>query len=704
VTDNVNIICPTNHYSKEMFDDRRDTIIVFKKQNYYEPIYLFEDQGAQFSVMRRFNTRIASQIPDVIKTLHLIKYSMNNKCSPKNSMPRVYRFIQNIVLEELLDILAENDYTIIKQIMNMSGRIIGVVAQHNKHKLAGIIPCYPSSPVLDIDYVFDELQYVLSYHDTLHFLHMTYKITNGNIPCRPTIKIVEDKIIIGILTETNQFVVVTPSEDIVEDDLPKIEDLNYNAVDKTVMTTDNIDESRVQFIKNIKLESNFYSVFRNTVRILLGKNANINMRKELEELSRNTKMPYKERLQQSVNVLMKLTEKDIRFVEYKPDVLDHITEITSCVSKTCNDKPYCFSEGEEQCVLLIPNKNIIHNGNNEEMYYGRLADEIIRYTRIKSFIFKPQIFLTFKNIGYNLLEDEIILLQSLLLDEYFDDLVLQSKNPYTTYNTYDTVSPLQTQSYSHIDVLSNYNKYYKKQMTESALPQITCDNPKKSTITGKWKQIFSKHSQEMVFGNEPKICTFNIILIIIKYHDAKYSTFTIHNLLEILALEYAELGVKYYNKILLIWKSQGKTSFVKRIQRKETTIEHIVIGDAYYATNIDLWILAKRFNIPLIFYSSTQLVENGKSLLVANSDTGKSFYFIKSTGGLGHNRKSSIPKYRLVVNGNGKINIPITDLPQPIHDEITGEIKKDALDLYISTFDIADVKKYAPKKLILKKK
>jgi hypothetical protein len=190
----------------------------------------------------------------------------------------------------------------------------------------------------------------------------------------------------------------------------------------------------------------------------------------------------------------------------------------------------------------------------------------------------------------------------------------------------------------------------------------------------------------------------------ILYYDAKYSTFTIHNLLEILALEYAELGVKYYNKILLIWKSQGKTSFVKRIQRKETTIEHIVIGDAYYATNIDLWILAKRFNIPLIFYSSTQLVENGKSLLVANSDTGKSFYFIKSTGGLGHNRKSSIPKYRLVVNGNGKINIPITDLPQPIHDEITGEIKKDALDLYISTFDIADVKKYAPKKLILKKK
>ena len=93
VTDNVNIICPTNHYSNEMFDTNKETIILLKKQNYYEPIYLFEDKGSEFSVMRRFNTQIASHIPDVIKTLHLIKYSMKNKCGPKNSDTdiRVYK-------------------------------------------------------------------------------------------------------------------------------------------------------------------------------------------------------------------------------------------------------------------------------------------------------------------------------------------------------------------------------------------------------------------------------------------------------------------------------------------------------------------------------------------------------------------------------------------------------------------------------------
>ena len=704
VTDNVNIICPTNHYSNEMFDTKRDTIILLKKQNYYEPIYLFEDKGSEFSVMRRFNTQIASQIPDVIKTLQLIKYSMKNKCGPKNSMPRVYRFKQNVVLYKLLDILTKHDYKIITQIMNVSGRIIGVVAQHKNDKISGIIPCFPSSPVLDIEYELDEAPYVLPYQQTHQFLNKAYESTKGEIPCKPSIKVIEDKMIIGILTETNQFVVVTPTADTFDDDLPKIEDINYNAVDNTVMTIDSVDEERVKFIKNIKLESNFYRVFRNTVRILLGKNDNIAIRKELEELSKTTAIPYKERLQKSIQLLMKLTENNIKFVEYKPEVLDRINDITSCITKECEDKPYCFSEGTNKCMLLIPDKNIIHKGNNEELYYGRLADEIIRYTRIKSFIFKPQVFLTFKNVGYDLQENEIILLQSLLLDEYFDDLVLQTKNPYTIYNTYDTVEPLQTQSYSNVDLLSNYNKYYKQEKVQSTKHKLQCEHPTKNKITGKWQQVFAENSQELVFSNEPSKCTFDIILIIIKYHNEKFSNFTIHNLLDILALEYKELGVKFHNKILLIWKSQGKTTFVKRIQKKETSIEHIIIGDNYYATNLDLWILAQRFNIPLIFYSSTQLIENGKPLLVANNIDNKSFYFIKSTGGLGHNRKVNIPKYRLVVSGSGKVNIPITELPIQIRNEITSEIKKNSLETFINNFDINNVKKYAPKKLILKKK
>ena len=76
-----------------------------------------------------------------------------------------------------------------------------------------------------------------------------------------------------------------------------------------------------------------------------------------------------------------------------------------------------------------------------------MADELIRYNRIKSFIFQPKAFLSFATIKYNLQEDEVILLQSLLTHEYFDDLIPVIVNKYIKYNTWDNVQPLQSQSY-----------------------------------------------------------------------------------------------------------------------------------------------------------------------------------------------------------------------------------------------------------------
>ena len=57
---------------------------------------------------------------------------------------------------------------------------------------------------------------------------------------------------------------------------------------------------------------------------------------------------------------------------------------------------------DRTCSLVIPKNNLINDIDNEEVYYGRLADELIRYQRIKTFILQPKVFLTFENIKYNL--------------------------------------------------------------------------------------------------------------------------------------------------------------------------------------------------------------------------------------------------------------------------------------------------------------
>jgi len=90
-------------------------------------------------------------------------------------------------------------------------------------------------------------------------------------------------------------------------------------------------------------------------------------------------------------------------------------------------------------ILLIPKTNLLSNLDNKEIYYSKLADELIRYVRIKQFMFKPKMFLSFTNLDYNLNENEIILLQSLLTQDYFDDLIPDNKSKYISFTSYDTV-------------------------------------------------------------------------------------------------------------------------------------------------------------------------------------------------------------------------------------------------------------------------
>ena len=116
----------------------------------------------------------------------------------------------------------------------------------------------------------------------------------------------------------------------------------------------------------------------------------------------------------------------------------------------CSAKfPYC-TVSTDVCQLLIPRNNLITNGNNEEKYYMKMADELIRYTRIKSFIFEPNSYLSIGNVDYNLREDELIVIESIVTQAYFDNLIPANENKYIKYNTRDQAEPQTTQYYSNL--------------------------------------------------------------------------------------------------------------------------------------------------------------------------------------------------------------------------------------------------------------
>ena len=54
--------------------------------------------------------------------------------------------------------------------------------------------------------------------------------------------------------------------------------------------------------------------------------------------------------------------------------------------------------------------------------------------------------------------------------------------------------------------------------------------------------------------------------------------------------------------------SEGKSTMAKQLQAGQITIDNMIMSEDYYATLLDFWICS-RFEIPLIFYSGTKLLE-----------------------------------------------------------------------------------------------
>ena len=308
----------------------------------------------------------------------------------------------------------------------------------------------------------------------------------------------------------------------------------------------------------------------------------------------------------------------------------------------------------------------------------RLSDEIVRYSRIRSFIFEPRAFLAFSDLKYNLKDNEIILLQSLLTQDYFDELVPRTENRFVRYNTYDTAQPLSSQVYNdvvNVDKIAN----------EPA--QVKCGKPKLANVAGKWAKAFPDGSKELVFSDNPAACTFEIIQTILQV--MKNPTPTQNQLREILGEEYSELVDTYMGEVLGLFRIEGKSLLAKQIELGQISIADAVMTQSYYLTTLDLWLLARKFDIPLILYSATKFRENANALIVTNATDDDNFFFVKVPG-----VKVGMPaKYRLLINGTNPL-ININEVSKSVITEIENQrAEEDILLDFISKYKAPRKKK-----------
>ena len=397
----IEVICPTITYRSSLFDENKKTLLLLKQNDFYEPIYLYENKGRKTPEY----TRLFDNSNEIIsKVLIKVKKHVQNYCKAKPSLPREYDFKKSKNAIDVYQTLVEKEYVNIKQVVNYQSKTIGFYFGKV------FVPCSPSGMLKDIERILvDNEEIWKDYKTTISELNEIYSKTGLNII--PSMKVVDENNIIGFITRTNQYIRVFPPSPI-EESNDNIPSTDYIEADKDIALNNSEDEDRIGVIRNIDLESQFYTIFRSTIRILLGEYKNRKLKHDIIQVLDNDQ-PYKEKLYEIEKIIRELVGDIIVFQEMDENVLQLISELSS-YNKNCENKKYGISLNDDKdCQVIMPYINLTMGISNERFYYSRISDEILRFRRIRSFIIEPNNYLNLTNQDYKVNKDEILILESL---------------------------------------------------------------------------------------------------------------------------------------------------------------------------------------------------------------------------------------------------------------------------------------------------
>ena len=720
MTSSVELICPTNHYLSHIYDSRKKTIIIIKRKNIFEPVYLYKENGSKIEIIKYFSEydrKLTKTLRSVFSKI--IRPMLKDKCIPLSVYPKSkYNFKQPILLDILIKKLNNKNYKIKKQILNYEGKVIGIIAKNKELNLEGFIPCYPSAltsllrttekcdELEDCEYNFsymDDTSWLRDYNETLSFLLSYYDLTDKQIEisCEDdTIngfcKVVEDGVISGFLTDTNQFIPINPTimrQDTYDDNIADISySSTYNA-DLNILASKESDGKRAIFVKRVELETNYYNIFRNVIRILLNDYKNIEKRRQISNQCNNKFKPYLEKLRIVQDLLHQLVDDYITFLSedegYDIDKIQ-MDKIQNCVNDDldkCSTKKNLCSVMGDKCRLIIPKNNLVTNKDNEMLYFGKISDELIRYNRISSFIFKPNSFLSFMKIKYKINSDEIILLESMMTQEYFEKLLSMGINKYVKGKTYDTANPLLTYDiYSNEQYLDDViNPDYEKEYNISEPNPIHNRYP---------RNMFPENYKEVTYSGSHDSGLYLIIYLLEKFEGKKIS---IKRLKELLVSEYekytnyTENDLRMKNLISAL-NEEGQID-TNQLQDRTMDFEQLIMNEGFIPTNLDLWILLKRLKIPSVFISIKFIAEtrfNKREFVTYYSNKNPSMAVILIPASF-QRKRGIYPVYKLILNESNdtKIDINIIKLSNELYEALQKQI---TIEDYLDKFFIKDNK------------
>ena len=644
ITQNVDLICPTTAYSSTLFDLKKRTAMIVKQYEFYEPVIAVRDYRIIHNV---FSVDVV-EFPYVQRVLKMVNDTFNKYCIPGSSQPRVYEFEHAPKIETIIQGVGQIGYTVVGQVVNYQGKTVAVLVQKQGVQPPAksgskpiYIPCFPAQILKNIDTVFINNVEWNTYIETRKALNQIYLAID--IPCQPKMKIIEDGMIVGILTASNQFVQIDPPQQNVEgeDNLVAIDDHNYLLTDKELITAKKGDEERISTIRRIHGETEFYSGFRSHFKMLFSMYENKGVREKILGILKSKNYTHRAKLDMLVRILKKMVTGIIVFNEMDDDVIEQINLLSEAMYICGEARHALYKRG---CKMVLPKKNLITGKDNEMLYFYKLADELARYKRIQQYMLQPKQYMNLGNVYYKVNPDELILSESFFNTQYFE-----LDEPFENYGYVHNVGyhnaqpdPVQSARLSGHITLEEQQKY-EVQGEGGIMDNVNHYKKQIGDVLGNkdnyWKKnVFDKTVKEITFQGTVE-ASFGPLLYILQ--DKGRRIYTIGEIKQQLIQAYSEVANKMPEILRIMMRFQGKPQLLSGVSKGTMTMEEAIISDPYFLTVMDIYVYCYVYKLPVILFSSSfkmsgmdlKFVEEGNishSFLVMGGSINDRFYFVRA--------------------------------------------------------------------------
>jgi hypothetical protein len=226
----------------------------------------------------------------------------------------------------------------------------------------------------------------------------------------PVTKVVDrhKKAAVGFLLLNRMYLPVAPEPiQNIHDSLKTVESVDYLEAEIAIYSNKK-DEERLK-ARLYSLEDNFYRVFQFEVRTRINSPEYVEKRNELLSIvNKNNHEDHESNIRKRkriTSLLQNLMKGIITFQDIDPKIYETTDHIGTCSSdshkKDAKNSLYCFESADGVRRVFFPKKNLLEPvRNNEEAYYIRLADELVRNPRIRNLVLQPSyLFIRDSNMG-----------------------------------------------------------------------------------------------------------------------------------------------------------------------------------------------------------------------------------------------------------------------------------------------------------------